>query len=77
MTQLKARAAGLQFAIRQPDTGEDLLRAETMARIRAAQDHLAVLREQVAAKRPYASVDADHAGTKHGMEPSTKRQRRD
>ena len=69
--------AGLQFAIRKRDTGEDLLRNETMARIRAAQDQLAVLSEQVAAKRPYGSVETDPAGTTQGTEPSMKRQRRD
>ena len=77
VTQLKTRVAGLQFAIRHRDTGEDLLRGETMARVRAAHDHLAVLSEHVAAKRPYSSVDADPAGTKQGTGPSTKRQARD
>ena len=74
--QLKARVAGLLLAIRQRDTGEDLLRGETMERIHAAQDKLAVLSEQVATKRPYGAVEADPAGTApQGAEPSAKRQR--
>ena len=77
VTQLKARVAGFQLDIRQLDTGEDLLRGDTTVRIRAAQDHLAVLSEQVAAKRPYGSVDVDPAGTTQGTETSTKRQRCD
>ena len=78
VTQFKAPVAGLQFAIRQRDTGDDLLRGETMARIRAAQDHLAVLSEQVTTKRPYGAVEADPAGTApQGSEPSAKRQRHD
>ena len=77
-TQLRARGAGLQFAMRQRDTGDDLLRGEAMARICAAQDHLAVLSEQVAPKRPYGAVDADPAGAAaQRAEPSAKRQRRD
>ena len=78
MTQLKARVTGLQFAIRECDTGDDLLRGERMARIRAAQDHLAVLSEQVAIKRPYGAVDADLSGTApQRVEPSAKLQRHD
>ena len=77
VTQLKARMASLQFVIRQTDTGEELLRGETMERLHAAQDHLAVLSEQVAVKRPYGLVDTDSADTTQGTEPSTKRQRRD
>ena len=77
-TQLKARVAGLQFAILQRDTSDDLLPDETMAWIYAAQDHLAVLSEQVASKRPYGAVDADPAdAAPRGAEPSTKRRRRD
>ena len=78
VTQLKAWVAGLQFATRHRDTGDDLLLGETIARIRAAQDHLAVLSEQVGTKRPYGAVEADHAGTSpQGAEPSAKRQRHD
>ena len=78
MNQLKARVAGIQFAIRQHDTDDDLLRGETMARICAAQDHLAVLSAQVANKRPYGAVDTDPAMvTLAGSEPCRKRQHRD
>ena len=73
VTQVKARVVGLQFAIRQHDTGDDLLRGETMVRIRAAQDHLAVLSEQVATKRPHGAVETDPAAaTLPGVEPQRR-----
>lgn len=57
VTQLKGRVAGLQLSICQRDNGEDLLGGEVIARIRAAQGHLAFLSEQVATKRPYSAVE--------------------
>ena len=64
VTQLKARVAGLQFSIRYRNTGDDLLRGEVMARIRAAQDHLAILSDQVVIKRPHGAVETDSAAAK-------------
>ena len=78
MTQLKAWVVGLQFAICQRDTSDDLLRGEMMARVSSAQHHLAELSEHVATKRPYGAVEADPAGTApQGAEPFAKRLRHD
>ena len=78
VTLLKARVAGLQVSILQRNTGDNLLQGETMARISAAQDRLALSSEQVATKRPYSAVETDPPEVApRETDPSAKHQGRD
>ena len=74
--QLKARVVDLIAREQRRDSEADRIRNEAMARIRAAQDHLTALGQEVSSlKRPRAADTTDGDGPEAG--PSNKRPRRD